>query len=146
MNIDIKGLVCSKKYSQQGFCNSTIFSCTRIKVVLKYINYFHETFFKINISIKRVHKADKNKLIKKKTNSHLYLQQDEGESVRASPIPEEDIEEDLVPAMDSVSLDSRDKPTNKPPSFKPTDTIVLELEAPPTKGKSLVQLKSELIH
>nr|XP_034314743.1 protein KIAA0556 isoform X5 [Crassostrea gigas] len=61
--------------------------------------------------------------------------QDEGESVRASPIPEEDIEEDLVPAMDSVCLDSRDKPTNKPPSFKPTDTIVLELEAPPTKAK-----------
>lgn len=113
---------------------------------MKYINYFHETFFKINISIKRVHKADKNKLIKKKTNSHLYLQQDEGESVRASPIPEEDIEEDLVPAMDSVCLDSRDKPTNKPPSFKPTDTIVLELEAPPTKGKSMVQLKSELIY
>lgn len=93
-----------------------------------------------------MHKANKNKLIKKQTNSHLYLQQDEGESVRASPIPEEDIEEDLVPAMDSVSLDSRDKPTNKPPSFKPTDTIVLELEAPPTKGKSLVQLKSELIY
>lgn len=60
---------------------------------------------------------------------------DEGESARASPIPEEDIEEDLVPAMDSVCLDSRDKPTNKPPSFKPTDTIVLELEAPPTKAK-----------
>ncbi|XP_078316471.1 katanin-interacting protein-like isoform X4 [Crassostrea virginica] len=62
--------------------------------------------------------------------------QDEGESERASPIPEEDIEEDLVPAMDSVCLDNRDKDRHrKPASFKPTDTIVLELEAPPTKTK-----------
>ncbi|XP_056018588.1 protein KATNIP homolog isoform X4 [Ostrea edulis] len=58
---------------------------------------------------------------------------DEGESGRASPIAEEDIEEDLVPAMDSVCLDNRDK--RKPPSFKPTDTIVLELDKPPTKSK-----------
>lgn len=70
-------------------------------------------------------------------NARFYLWQDEGESERASPIPEEDIEEDLVPAMDSVCLDNRDKDRHrKPASFKPTDTIVLELEAPPTKSKS----------
>ncbi|XP_061197501.1 katanin-interacting protein-like [Saccostrea echinata] len=64
---------------------------------------------------------------------HNGSSQDEGESERASPIPEEDIEEDLVPAMDSVCLE--DKQKYKPTSFKPTDTIVLELEVPPSKNK-----------
>lgn len=54
--------------------------------------------------------------------------QDEDESARTSPIPEEEeVEEDLVPAMESLSLERK---LNKQ-IFKPTDTIVLELSAPP---------------
>lgn len=49
-------------------------------------------------------------------------------SDRESPIPEEDediddIDEDLLPATDSVE-------EKKVPVFKPTDTIVLELALP----------------
>lgn len=59
----------------------------------------------------------------------LSFVQEEEFSDRDSPIPEEDeIEEDLVPAMDSVSLEDKKR---KPPMFKNTDTIVLELAAPP---------------
>lgn len=55
--------------------------------------------------------------------------QDEELSDRDSPIPEEDedIIEDLVPATDSVE-------EKKAPVFKPTDTIVLELDLPQQKS------------
>ncbi|VDI30116.1 Hypothetical predicted protein [Mytilus galloprovincialis] len=55
---------------------------------------------------------------------------DEELSDRDSPIPEEDedIIEDLVPATDSVE-------EKKAPVFKPTDTIVLELDLPQQKKK-----------
>ena len=57
--------------------------------------------------------------------------QDESEDEREPTIEEEDeIEEDLVPAVDSVCLD-RGKPFQL---LAPTDTIVLEF-APPAERK-----------
>ncbi|KAK3089923.1 hypothetical protein FSP39_007664 [Pinctada imbricata] len=61
----------------------------------------------------------------------------EDEESREPPSPiAEDVEEDLVPAMDSVCLnDNKNTPKKKSPFLKPTDTVVLELAAPPTKNK-----------
>ncbi|KAK7501363.1 hypothetical protein BaRGS_00007488, partial [Batillaria attramentaria] len=63
----------------------------------------------------------------------LDMSTDESEDEREPPIEEEDeIEEDLVPAMDSVSLENLNKKQCKQ-MFGPTDTIVLEFAAPATK-------------
>ncbi|XP_069124311.1 katanin-interacting protein-like isoform X2 [Argopecten irradians] len=72
--------------------------------------------------------------VKEKLMLSIADVKDEEDSARSSPIPEEDeeVEEDLVPAMDSLCLDQK----VAKPLFKPTDTIVLELSAPPPrKGK-----------